>query len=280
MAGKVKKSSGKTNKVKRLPPHDPDLLSVIVPAYNCKTIARDLTTIEDHLTRLSQPYEIICVVDGRKILKDRTREKAKKVVSKTIKVYFYPKNKGKGYAIRFGMARAKGGTIAFIDSGNDLSASGIGMALAHMKWYNADIIIGSKRHKASRVHYPWQRRILSFFVQRATLYLFGLNVSDTQTGLKVFRREVLVKVLPRLLVKRWAIDLEILSVANRLGFKRIYESPVEINHNFMSNIGPSAVRNFVIDYLAILYRTYILHYYDEQNHDLWSSDKKLRLKYR
>jgi len=279
MATKVKKHIKKHKKSFVVLPHDPNLLSVIVPAYNCKTIKRDLISIRNYLDDLNRPYEIICVVDGKKTPQDDTNERAVKAVCPTIKVYSYKENKGKGYAVRFGMARAKGGIIAFIDAGSDLNARGIGLALEHMKWYDADIIIGSKRHKASKVSYPWQRRILSFFVQRATMFFFGLNVSDTQTGLKVFKRKVLVKVLPRLLVKRWAFDLEILSVANRLGFNRIYESPVDLEHNYMSNIGLSSVQNFAIDYLAILYRTYILHYYDDGYQDLWQDDKNLKLRY-
>lgn len=259
---------------------DPNLLSVIVPAYNCKTIESDLSTIKLYLDLLNRPYELICVVDGLKNNKDKTHISAKKMHGGNIKVYFYQENMGKGYAIRFGMARAKGGIIAFIDAGNDLNAKGIGLALEHMKWYDADIIIGSKRHKASRVVYPWQRKILSFFVQKATRLFFGLNVSDTQTGLKVFKRNVLVKVLPRLMVKRWAFDLEILTVANRLGFTKIYESPVEITHNFSSNVGLSAVQNYAIDYLAIIYRTYFLHYYDDKYHDRWKGDPDLVLRYK
>lgn len=257
----------------------PNLLSVIVPVYNCKTIFRDLSLLKKYLDDLSRPYEIICVVDGRRNSKDYTIEQAKKLNDSNVKVYFYPENKGKGYAIRFGMARAKGGIIAFIDAGSDLNAKGIGLALEHMRWYDADIVIGSKRHRASKVSYPWRRKILSFIVQKATQIFFGLNVSDTQTGLKVFKRKVLVKVLPRLLVKRWAFDLEILAVANHLGFKKIYESPVEIKYNFSSNIGLQSIENFIIDYLAIIYRIFILHYYDDDNHDLWQDDPNLKLKY-
>ncbi|HCR36168.1 MAG: Dolichol-phosphate mannosyltransferase [Candidatus Nomurabacteria bacterium GW2011_GWF1_31_48] len=259
---------------------DPNLLSVIVPAYNCKTIFQDLSILKQYLDSLKHPYEIICVVDGRKDKKDKTFELALKIKDDKIKNYFYSENKGKGYAIRYGMARAKGGIITFIDAGSDLKAAGIGLALEHMKWYDADIVIGSKRHHASKVNYPLKRKIMSFMVQKATRLFFGLNVSDTQTGLKVFKREVLIKVLPRLLVKRWAFDLEILSVASRLGFKKIYESPVEINYNFSSNVGLKAIQNFITDYLAIIYRTYILHYYDDNYQDRWKDDPALRLRYR
>lgn len=265
---------------KNIPKADPDLLSVIVPAYDCHTIDKDLSFIRLSLDLLNRPYEIICVIDGLKDKNDKTFRLAGKEKSKNTAIYFYSKNMGKGYAIRYGMARARGGIIAFIDAGSDLHAKGIGMALEHMKWYGADIIIGSKRHSASKVFYPWQRKLLSYIVQRVTRFFFGLNVSDTQTGLKVFKREVLVKVLPRLIIKRWAFDLEILTVANRLGFTKIYESPVEIKYNFSSNVDSEAVKNFAIDYLAIIYRTHILHYYDNIPGDRWKGDPNLLLRYR
>lgn len=260
--------------------HNSNLLSVIVPAYNCKTIHRDLVCIQRYLQSLKIRYEIICVVDGVKTRRDKTKKRALKAKSRHIKVYSYKKNKGKGYAIRLGMSYARGGLIAFIDSGGDVNPSGLGLALEHLKWYKADIIIGSKRHNASKVAYPWQRKILSFFVQKATKLFFDLNVSDTQTGLKLFRREVLVKILPRLLVKRWAFDLEMLAVAKRLGFGRIFESPVEIKHNFSSNVGLPAVQNFIMDYLAIIYRIYVLKYYDDKYKDRWEGDKRLVLRYK
>ena len=267
---------------KKIIPHPavPGMLSVIVPVFRCKTIAKNLKTIDKYLNQGPYPYEILCVIDGLKGSKDDSAIKAKKVASDNIKVYAYSKNRGKGYAVRFGMARAKGGLIAFIDAGGDLNVSGISLALEHMKWYNADIIVGSKRHKASRVNYPLKRRLLSIVVQLATRFTFGINVSDTQTGLKLFRREVLEQVLPRLVVKRWAFDLEILTVANRLGFKRIYESPVEISYNFDSNVGGTAVLNFTIDYLAIFYRAHILHYYDSEHQALWQDDPQLLMRYK
>ena len=259
---------------------DPNLLSVIIPAYNCKTILHDLYVLRKYLNELGRSYEIICVVDGRKNSRDHTIEHARKIKGESVKIFFYPENKGKGYAIRFGMARAKGGIIAFIDAGSDLNAKGIGLALEHMKWYDAEVIVGSKRHHASKVYYPFRRKVLSFIVQKATRLFFGLDVSDTQTGLKVFKREVLVKVLPRLLVKRWAFDLEILAVASHLGYKKIYESPVEISYNFASNIGLRSIQNFIVDYLAIIYRIYILHYYDDSHNDRWLGDPNLVLRYK
>src|SRR3990167_8321504 len=134
------------------------LLSIIVPAYKQeKTIQKDLKNIENVLKAGLKEYdfEIICVVDGDV---DKTFENAKKIESKKIKVFSYSNNRGKGFAVRFGMARAKGDLISFLDAGMDISPKGIMMLMTHMEWYNADVIVGSKRHPVSRVNYPLRRR--------------------------------------------------------------------------------------------------------------------------
>jgi ABC-type Fe3+/spermidine/putrescine transport system ATPase subunit len=76
-----------------------------------------------------------------------------------------------------------------------------------------DFAIGSKRHPESVVHYPWSRRLASRCYQALNRLLFRLDVRDTQVGLKLFRREVAEDVVPLLLVKRFAFDLELLAGA-------------------------------------------------------------------
>lgn len=251
------------------------VLSVIVPAYKKEsTIRRDLKTVEIVLKQIRYDYEIICVVDGRV---DRTYEKARRLQSDKIKVYSYQSNRGKGYAVRFGMARAKGDLIAFIDSGMDIDPNGISMLIEHMEWYGADVILGSKRHPASIVHYPPIRRFVSFVYQQIVAALFGLKVKDTQTGLKIFKRNVLEKVLPRLLVKKFAFDVEILAVARHIGFTKIYEAPIKINTKaFVANSTVGDLKNLIyaskdmlLDTLAIYYRLYICRYYNNNNWRAW-----------
>ena len=65
-----------------------------------------------------------------------------------------------------------------------------------------------------------------------------MNVRDTQTGLKLIRRDVLAAVLPRMLEKRYAFDLEFLVVARSLGFARVFEAPVRIDYRFASHVNP------------------------------------------
>lgn len=255
------------------------LISIIVPAYKQgQTIAKDLQNIDKVLQVGLQDfdYEIICVVDG---MLDRTLEEAEKVKSTKIKVVGYQQNKGKGYAVRFGMARAKGELISFLDAGMEISPMGIMMLTAHMKWYNADIIVGSKRHPVSRVNYPPLRHILSIGYHLGVKILFGLPITDTQSGIKIFKREVLEKVLPRLLVKKYAMDVEMLAVARYLGFTRIYEAPIEVMFDKKtSSISWKVVLRMYWDTLAIFYRLRILHYYDDRNLRKWQFDPELQFR--
>lgn len=261
-----------------------NLISIIVPAYKKeRTIKEDLAGIKHVADKLRYESEIICVVDG---LIDKTFQNAQEYAkkNKNVRVVGYETNKGKGYAVRYGMANSKGNIIAFIDSGMDLNPDGLLMMLEHFEWYKADIIVGSKRHPASKVHYPWQRKALSFIYQQLVRILFGLNVKDTQVGMKMYKRDLLEKVLPRLLVKQFAFDIEILAVANSLGFKRIYESPVEIKLDFGGESVVTSRKFFrtillmLIDTLAIFYRLKILNYYSDKNERKWKYDPELNFR--
>ena len=260
------------------------LISVIVPCFRQeKTISKDLKRIKTVLDKLRYPTELICVIDGRV---DGTFEKASSFAKKydNVKVVGYETNKGKGYAVRFGMAESHGQIIAFVDAGMDLNPNGLSMLLEHFEWYNADIIIGSKRHPASKVDYPWQRRFLSVGYQLLVWLLFGLRVRDTQVGMKFFKSEVLEKVLPRLLVKRFAFDIEILAVANYLGYRRIFEAPVDVTLRFgeASSITSQKFLRTVFlmlkDTLAVYYRLNILNYYSDENKRKWRFDPELNFR--
>lgn len=254
-------------------------LSVVIPAYKQeKTIVKDVKRIQGVLEQIRHDYEIVVVIDG---FIDKTYQKAKKIKSTKIKVVEYKTNKGKGYAVRYGMARTKGDLIAFIDAGMDINPQGIPMLLEHMLWYNSDVIVGSVRHSASKViGYPLKRKIYSRGYHALTKYFFGLHITDSQRGLKIFKREVLEKVLPRLLVKQFAFDIEILAVARRLRFEKIHDGPIEMDARKMkySSIKASTVWSMLLDTLAIFYRLKILRYYDDHNKRKWRYDPELNFK--
>lgn len=255
----------------------PHFLSVIVPAYKQeRTIQKDLGRIEEVLKTMRYDYELICVVDG---MVDRTYQKAKTLDSSRVRVVGYQANHGKGYAVRFGMAKAKGDIIAFIDAGMDINPKAIPLLMEHMIWYGSDVIVGSIRHSASRVSgYPLKRRVYSIGYHFLIKLFFGLRITDSQRGLKIFRREVLEKVLPRLLVKQFSFDIEMLAVARRLGFKEIHDGPVEMDATKFkySSINFRIVIRMFIDTLAVFYRLRILRYYDHHNRHRWKCDPELK----
>jgi len=256
-------------------------ISVIVPAYKQeKTIQKDITNIISTLNQIRYNYELIVVVDGINV--DKTYSEAKKLSNSKLKVIGYKHNHGKGYAIRYGMAHTTGDYIAFIDSGMEIDPNGLSMLLEHMEWYNADIVVGSKFHPASQINYPFYRRVISFGGHIISSLLLHIDVRDTQAGIKIFRRNVLQKVLPRLLIKNFAFDLEILAISKHLGFSRIYEAPIKLSYDFSSvhldNSFFKTVIQCLVDALAIFYRLRIIHYYDDKNRRKWVYDKDLDMR--
>jgi len=257
-----------------------NFLSVVIPSYKQeKTIKKDLKRIVKTLEANKYRYEVIVVIDG---IVDKTVEKAKSLKLKKVKIIGYKTNKGKGHAVRFGLKKATGDIVSFIDAGMDLNPNGLSMLLEHFRWYNADIIVGSKLHAASKVSYPFHRKILSWGYRILVRILFGLSIKDTQVGIKIYKKKVLEKVLPRLLVKTYAFDIEILAVAHRLGFKRIYEAPVELEFRNNSSIASkgfwSVITRMLWDTFAVFYRLKLIQYYDDKNKRLWKYDKELKYK--
>ncbi len=258
----------------------PKLLSLIIPVYRQeKSIQKNLRSILGELELLSFPYEVIVVIDGQV---DGSWRESEKIKSPYLMVIGYKTNHGKGYAVRFGMAKSKGDIIGFLDAGGDIHADGISMLLAHFQWYNADIIVGSKRHPVSKIRYPNERKFFSLGYQIIIKLLFGLTIRDSQVGMKLFRREVLEDVLPRLLVKQFAFDIEILAVARHLGYSRIFEAPVELDFTGVSSITNvnflTVAYKTLWDTLAVFYRLRFLRYYDTLNKRKWRFDPELNFR--
>lgn len=235
-------------------------LSIIIPAYKEeKNIYKTIDEILKSHDVLDYDYEIIVVVDGSP---DKTADEARRHKSKKIQVFEYKKNHGKGYALKYGTNKARGDIITFADAGGDFDPKQFDKCVRLMEIFDADFVIGSKRHPASKIQYPLLRRMYSWCYHAMVKVLFGLRVTDTQTGLKFLKKKVAKDVMPRVLVKQYAFDLEMLVIAWQLGYRRIFEAPVEMNFNSAgSGINIKAIRNMFVDTLAIFYRSKVLKYY-------------------
>ena len=237
-------------------------ISVVIPAFNeADRIGRSLRETDSAMAAFGAPYEIVLVDDGSD---DRTTEVAGGVAAglEHARVIRLEANAGKGWALVRGAQAARGELVMFMDA--DLDAHPRQLAILHRALVDdrADVVIGAKLHPDSDIAYPPKRRLLSLGYYALVRLLFRLPVRDTQTGLKLYRREVLERIVPRLLVKRFAHDLEALVNAHRLGY-RIVEVPVVVTQERpFPRIGLLDAFLIAKDTAAIFYRTYLLRYYD------------------
>ena len=238
-------------------------LSVIMPFYNEeKFIVANTMEVIRILRELDFNFEIILVDDGSKddsfrLLANRFRN------SKIVKVVRNFQNFGKGWAIKTGYEFSTGSFVLFLDSDLELSPYHLPNFFKIMIENNADVVIGSKIHKDSVLDYPLQRRIVSFTYYSIIKMFFGLPIMDSQTGIKLFRREALEKALPKVLVKKFAFDIELLIILHKSKW-RILSAPIELkfSRGKFGNIRFGTFVKTFMDTLAVLYRDKILRFYN------------------
>lgn len=255
-------------------------LSLIVPAYNKDSeVFQSICGYVNELRHSKYDWEIVVVDDASrdKTLREAVRSKRFNGNTHRIKIFSYNLNQGKGYALYYGFKRSSGEIIAFADSDLDLPSQNITRMLEIFEAKHPDIAIGSKRHPYSLVKYPLTRRFLSRSYQMLIKLLFNMNISDTQVGMKVFKREVLEAAFPRIVIKRFAFDLELLVVAQSLWFQNIIECPIILNYNFTSTINFRAIKQILVDTMAIFYRKFILDYYQIPHYQLEVEDSNFHL---
>src|SRR2546421_3782654 len=241
------------------------LLTVVVPVYNGgDEVVANVEVIRAAVAAglPGAEIEVIVVSDGSI---DGSAERLIETRSKGIRVIHYDRNLGKGYAVKAGALASHGRWVGLIDADLDLDPSSLAEYLRLAERENLDFAIGSKRHPDSVVQYPRSRRIASWCYQQLNRALFRLDVRDTQVGLKLFSRRVVDEVVPLLLVKRFAFDVELLAVAKALGYDRIREMPVRLEFRFQgSALRSSSVVRALWDTAAIYYRLRILGTYQRK----------------
>ena len=236
-------------------------LSVIMPVFNLKSeIAENLRETDRMFREHGVRAELIPVDDGST---DGTGEILEGLKSETIRPVICRKNGGKGAALKAGFEASRGEWVMLLDGDLDIHPKQTPYFFEAAANSGADIVCGSKRHRRSVVQYPWHRRMVSALYFALVRAFVGLPITDTQTGMKLFRRKVLGEALDRMLVKTYAFDLELLAIAASRGAK-IAEAPVVIR--FGSKFGalkPATIYRMALDSLAVFYRLKVLKYYDK-----------------
>lgn len=258
-------------------------ISIVLPCYKeQRYIKETVKNIKSVLSKLTKDYEIICVVDG---FLDNTFDLAKKLAHKEpghIKVVGYIKNRGKGFALRLGFDMAQGEIIGFIDADGQIAPEAIARAVRLLKNKNMDIVVGSKAHKESNVNYTPFRSIISKMSQFYIQKIFRIGVSDTQAGVKVFKKQVLKKIQPALTVNRFGFDIELLSASKYSGYDKIGEIPINVKMLREDNTTPNLVlliKDVFRTFLELGPVAYRLRsgYYSNKNKSKWLVSEKPKL---
>ena len=240
-----------------LPPPALDL-TVVVPYYNPGPVLR--ATVDRAVEVLRETgisFEVVTVSDGSTDGSDASLEG----LDPDVVVQVVLPHAGKGKAVRAGLARGRGHYLGFIDGDGDVPPELLAEFVRLVQKAHPDVVLGSKRHPDSEVVYPVARRMYSWGYQQLVRVLFHLDVRDTQAGIKLVRRDVLVAVLPSMVEQGYAFDLELLVLARAHGYRHLIEAPLRIGRRFSSTVSPRVVAEMLRDTLAIWWRLRVRHSY-------------------
>jgi glycosyltransferase involved in cell wall biosynthesis len=169
-------------------------LSVVIPAYNeeggIAEIAQRVLAIKDDLKEVGVPdLELLVVDDGSR---DGTAQAASAIQG--VRLIQHPQNKGYGAALKTGFCQAKGDLIGFLDADGTYPPEFFPQ-LCLEALDGSDLVIGS-RMSGSDSQMPLTRRIGNLFFAGLLSLLGRQHVSDSASGMRVFKREVLERVYP------------------------------------------------------------------------------------
>lgn len=228
-------------------------LSIIIPLYNEQRRIANLSKVYKYLDKCNFSYEVLLINDGST---DNTIKEFKKIGKKfRFDILSYDQNKGKGFAIRQGMLKAKGKFRLFTDIDLSTPIKEFDKFLLNLE--KVDILIGSRRLNISNViiRQPFLREILGRGFTLLSQKFLQLKLSDCTCGFKCFSEKAAHDIFTRQRINRWGFDSEILFLAKKIGFC-IKEIPVSWSNN------PDTKVKFPQDIIYSLWDLLKIRYYD------------------
>jgi len=213
-------------------------LSMVIPAYNeAQRLPGSLGEIAAFCRESDMSCEVIVIVEKSS---DKTLELAAAVPSSQANFYVIDNHvrRGKGYAVRSGMLKARGEFVFYMDA--DLS-----VPLDEIKKFldfftqnpGVDVLAGNRKHPQSDIvkRQSWLRQKMGEVFNLILRRLIRIRVLDTQCGFKAFRARSVEPVFSSLQTDGFAFDVEVLLLAEKLGFK-VRDLPVRWRNSSRSKV--------------------------------------------
>lgn len=225
------------------------MISIILPVFNEeKRLKQGLEKALAYLSSQPYPFEVIVVNDGST---DTTSKTLQNFTNQpNFKILNHEHNRGKGAAIRTGVAAAEGDFILFSDI--DLSVPIETLASFLQKGESGyDIVIGSRRVAGAKTltHQVSWRELMGHTFTKLSNLILGTSFADFTCGFKLFTKEAAKKIFSRQKIRNWAFDSEVLFLAKKFGFN-VTQVPVE-----WSDVAGSKVRlprDIIVSFLGLL----------------------------
>lgn len=213
-------------------------ISIVLPAFNESSIAEEsVRSVDATLATLGVPYEIIVSDDGSD---DDTKTVVERAALPTVRVLRWP-HRGKGAALTSAFRETCGEIVGFIDIDLEISDAYLPEFVSAIG-DGADVVIASKvMDRESSRKRPWKRRLTTAGYNWLVRLLFQTGLGDHQAGLKLFRREALIPVLPDVESEGWLWDTEVLArcVRDNRSIREIGVSTRPVRPGHVSVVGTS-----------------------------------------